>query len=60
MNFNINTQIGKNDLQMYSKKLQDFEGIVEVEYCRKFDFSIEKDKAAYFAMVEGSQSKQGL
>jgi hypothetical protein len=60
MNFNLNTQIGKNDLQQYSKKIQDFEGIIEVEYCRKFDFSIKKDKAAYFAMVEGSQSKQGL
>jgi len=60
MNFNLNTQIGKNDLKIYSKKLENFEGVIEVDYSRKFDFSIEKDKAAYFSMVESSQSKKGL
>ena len=60
MLFNINTQVGRNDLQRYSKKLQNFEGVLEVDYSRKFDFSIEKDKAAYFAMVEGIDAKKGL
>ena len=60
MNFNPNTQVGKNDLKIYSKKLENFDGIIEVDYSRKFDFSIEKDKAAYFAMVESSESKKGF
>ena len=59
MNFNLNTQVGKNDLKIYSKRLETFEGIIEVDYSRKFDFSIEKDKAAYFAMVASSDSKKG-
>lgn len=60
MNFNLNTNIGKNDLKIYSKKLENFEGVIEVDYSRKFDFSIEKDKLAYLAMVESSESKKGL
>lgn len=60
MNFNLNTQVGKNDLQIYSKKLETFEGVIEVDYSLKFDFSIESDKAAYFAMVASSKDKKGL
>lgn len=58
--FNITTQVGKNDLKMYSKKLENFNGIIEVDYSRKFDFSKEKDKAAYFSMVESVNDKTGL
>lgn len=60
MNFNLNTNVGKNDLKIYSKKLENFEGVIEVDYSRKFDFSIQKDKVAYFSMVASCDSKKGL